>query len=74
MFNKAEELLRLCNEKNKRISEIVIEKEIKVNKTSYEDLMDRMHNVLRIMKDSSKAALDKEIRSVSGLTGGDAKN
>lgn len=73
MFNKAEELLRLCNEKNKRISEIVIEKEIKVNKTSYEDLMDRMHNVLRIMKDSSKAALDKEIRSVSGLTGGDAK-
>ncbi|NLK43851.1 MAG: L-serine ammonia-lyase, iron-sulfur-dependent, subunit alpha [Tissierellia bacterium] len=73
MFNKAEELLRLCNEKNKRISEIVIEKEIKANKTSYEDLMDRMYNILRIMKDSSKAALDREIVSVSGLTGGDAK-
>lgn len=73
MFNKAEELLRLCNEKNKRISEIVIEKEIKANKTSYEDLMARMRNVLKIMKDSSNAGLNKEIKSVSGLTGGDAK-
>lgn len=74
MFNKAEELLRLCNEKNKRISEIVMEKEIRANKTSQEDLMDRMKNILQIMKESSKAALDKEIKSVSGLTGGDAKN
>lgn len=73
MFNKAEELIRLCNEKNKRISEIVIEKEIKLNKTSYEDIMDRMRNVLQIMKESSKVGLDKEIKSVSGLTGGDAK-
>lgn len=73
MFNKAEELLRLCNEKNKRISEIVMEKEIRANKTSQEDLMDRMKNILQIMKESSKAALDKEIKSVSGLTGGDAK-
>ena len=37
------------------------------------NLMDRMYNILRIMKDSSKAALDREIVSVSGLTGGDAK-
>lgn len=73
MFNKAEELLRLCNEKDKRISEIVMEKEIRANKTSQEDLMDRMKNILQIMKESSKAALDKEIKSVSGLTGGDAK-
>jgi len=73
VFNKAEELLRLCNEKNKRISEIVMEKEIRANKTSQEDLMDRMKNILQIMKESSKAALDKEIKSVSGLTGGDAK-
>lgn len=73
MFNKAEELLRLCNEKNKRISEIVMEKEIRANKTSQEDLMDRMKNILQIMKESSNAALDKEIKSVSGLTGGDAK-
>jgi len=73
VFNKAEELLRLCNEKNKRISEIVMEKEIRANKTSQEDLMDRMKNILQIMKESSNAALDKEIKSVSGLTGGDAK-
>lgn len=50
-----------------------MEKEIRANKTSQEDLMDRMKNILQIMKESSKAALDKEIKSVSGLTGGDAK-
>ncbi|HEY8363812.1 MAG TPA: L-serine ammonia-lyase, iron-sulfur-dependent, subunit alpha [Tissierellaceae bacterium] len=73
MFNKAEDMLKLCTKKNKRISEIVIEKEIIMNKISRDDLLDKMKNVLQIMKESSNAALDKEIISVSGLTGGDAK-
>lgn len=73
MFNKAEELLRLCNEKDKKISEIVIEKEIKNNDISYDELMNRMKDTLSVMKTSATSALNKEIKSVSGLTGGDSK-
>ena len=73
MFNKAEELLRLCNENNKKISEIVIQKEIKNSGVTYDELMNRMRYTLSVMKNSATSALNKEIRSVSGLTGGDSK-
>lgn len=73
MFNKGEELLKLCNEKNKKISEIVIEKEIEDNDISYDELIDKMKETLSTMINSSNSALHKEIISVSKLTGGDAK-
>ncbi len=73
MFNKAEELLKLCNENSKKISEIVIQKEIKNSGVTYDELMNRMRYTLSVMKNSATSALNKEIRSVSGLTGGDSK-
>lgn len=73
MFNKAEELLMQCNEKNKKISEIVIEKELFNSGITYAELMQAMNNTLSVMKDSATSALNKEIISVSGLTGGDSK-
>lgn len=73
MFNKAEELLKLCNEKNKKISEIVMEKELKSSDISQDELMNRIRETLQVMKTSATSALDKEVISVSGLTGGDSK-
>lgn len=73
MFNKGEELLNLCKSENKTISEIVIESEIKKNKTTYEQVMERMNEALEVMKTSASKALDREVISVSGLTGGDSK-
>ncbi|MGJ0845158.1 L-serine dehydratase [Tissierella praeacuta DSM 18095] len=73
MFNKADELLRLCNENSKKISEIVIEKEMKSTDISHDELMNRMKDTLTVMKSSANSALNKEIKSVSGLTGGDSK-
>jgi len=73
VFNKADELLRLCNENSKKISEIVIEKEMKSTDISHDELMNRMKDTLTVMKSSANSALDKEIKSVSGLTGGDSK-
>ena len=40
---------------------------------SYEELMDKMGKVLDIMKNSATSALDKEVISVSKITGGNAK-
>lgn len=73
MFNKAEELLELCNIQNKKISTITLEKEMAKTKISYDDLIKRMEETLTIMKSSATSALQKEIISVSGLTGGDSK-
>lgn len=73
MFNKGEELLKLCNEKNKTISEITLEKEMLDSDISYDDLINKMKETLSVMKNSATSALDKEIISVSGLTGGDSK-
>lgn len=73
MFNKAEELLKLCNKNNKKISEIVIEKELKNNDITHIELFEKMSATLSVMKSSATSALDKEVISVSGLTGGDSK-
>jgi L-serine dehydratase len=73
MFNKGSELLKLCSDKNAKIYEIVLEKEQQTLDLSYEDLMANMKKTLDVMKSSATAALDKEIPSVSGLTGGNSK-
>lgn len=73
MFNTAEELMNLCKEKGKKISEIVIEKEIKNSGISYEELIAKMKEILTTMEKSSLYSLDKEVISVSKLTGGNAK-
>lgn len=73
MFNKASELLDLCKERDMTISQIVIEKEMKALKISKEELIDQMKERLVVMKESATAGLDQEIRSLSGLTGGNAK-
>ena len=73
MFNKGKELLTLCKEQNKKISEIVIEKEMKDTYMSYDELMENMKFVLDTMINSANSGLNKDIISVSKLTGGAAK-
>lgn len=73
MFNKGKELLTLCKEQNKKIWEIVIEKEMKDNDMSYDEIMENMKFVLDTMINSANSGLNKEIISVSKLTGGAAK-
>ena len=73
MYNKGSELLNLCHEKNAKIYEIVLEKEHVTTGLSYEELEAKMGETLDVMKTSATSALDKEIISVSGLTGGNSK-
>lgn len=73
MFNKASELEKLCKDNNKKIYEIVIEKELEESDLTYDELMNRMKMILDTMKKSATSALDKSVLSVSRLTGGNAK-
>lgn len=73
MFFKAAEIIKLCEEKKLDIWELVVEKEAKSENVNSEEIIFKMKEILDVMKSSANAALDKEIISVSGLTGGDAK-
>jgi L-serine dehydratase len=73
MYNNAIELIKLTTENNTNISDEVLDRECKLTEKSSEEIINGVRNVLKIMMESSKNALDKEIHSVSGLTGGSAK-
>lgn len=73
MFNNGKELLKLCSDNNKKISDIVMEKDASTSGLSLDELKTKMAETLDVMKDSANAGLDKEIISISGLTGGNAK-
>ncbi|MGO1470276.1 MAG: L-serine ammonia-lyase, iron-sulfur-dependent, subunit alpha [Tissierella sp.] len=73
MFNRAEEILQKCKEENKSISDVIIEKEMESFGLTYEKLIEKMRESLEVMKLSANAGLEKEVKSVSGLTGGNAK-
>lgn len=73
MFNKASELLEICKSKNIKISDVVIQKETNQSGQTAEFIFDKMKETFLIMEHSALEALDKEVLSVSGLTGGNAK-
>lgn len=73
MFNKAKEILEVCKLENKSISDVIIEKEIEHLGLTREELIEKMRESLEVMKHSATEALEKEVKSVSGLTGGNSK-
>ena len=72
-FKNAVELLTLCAEKNLPISEIMRQREIILGETTAEDVDARMARVLEIMKDAAFSPIEKPVRSMGGLIGGEAK-
>ena len=73
MYTNAVELIQLTEANNSSISEEALNRECKLTEKPSESVINGVRIVLQIMLESSKNALDKEIRSVSGLTGGSAK-
>ena len=72
LYNHGEDLIKLCNEKNKKIYEIVLEKESDITNLTEEEIRNMMNENLKVMMESSKSALNNKVKSVSGLIGGEA--
>lgn len=66
------ELIEVCNNENIPIWEYTIRSEMEKSDLSREEVINKMRNNLHVMLSSSKIAQEKEIKSVSGLIGGDA--
>lgn len=71
MFKSVAELVKLANEQNCKIAEIMIRQEIEVTNLSREEIINKMDSHLTVMEEAVKRGLEG-VRSVSGLTGGDA--
>lgn len=71
LFRTVKELVELAEKENKKISEIMIEREMLVMNKSREEVISQMDKNLQVMEEAVAKGL-KGVTSVTGLTGGDA--
>lgn len=72
-FNNGRECITLCNENHKKIWEVMLEREAAIAGKSKSEIIAYMMENLQIMRNAVKKGLYEDIKSVSGLVGGDAK-
>lgn len=73
MKTTMKDIKKRCEEENKEIWEIALEDEMELSKKSKEEIFDKLQRALDVMKSSATAALDKDVRSMTGMSGGNAK-
>jgi len=73
MFRNVAGLVELAESQGKKISQVMIEAEMEVSQRSRDEIMEQMYRNLDIMEKAVQRGLTEDIRSHSGLTGGDAK-
>lgn len=72
-FQKAAELLSLCKEYDKPISQIMMDRECEMTEKPLDEIRSRMAVSLQIMKDATKEAINQPSQSMGGLIGGESR-
>ena len=72
-FKKAAELLSLCKEYDKPISQIMMDRECEMTEKPLDEIRSRMAVSLQIMKDATKEAINQPSKSMGGLIGGESR-
>ena len=72
-FKNAEELLKLCDENNRSIFQVMRQRECDHGDEDMDQIQSRMEQVLAIMKESAFTPLKTPVKSMGGLIGGEAK-
>lgn len=72
-FKKAAELLSLCKEYDKPISQIMMDRECETTEKPLDEIRSRMAVSLQIMKDATKEAINQPSQSMGGLIGGESR-
>lgn len=73
MYSTGRELLELANSKNARLSDIILENEIRISGKSEAEIKELMGKRYNIMKDSAEKALITPQETVGGMIAGDSK-
>lgn len=72
-FKKAAELLSLCKEYDKPISQIMMDRECEMTEKPLDEIRSRMAVSLQIMKDATKEAINQPSQFMGGLIGGESR-
>ena len=72
-FKKAAEILSLCKEYDKPISQIMMDRECEMTEKPLDEIRSRMAVSLQIMKDATKEAINQPSQSMGGLIGGESR-
>lgn len=72
-FSSIEELIKIAEDHDFSISDIVLKMEVQDTGKSETEIMEKMDYNLQIMKEALKKGLEGDTKSASGLTGGQAK-
>lgn len=72
-FKKAAELLSLCKEYDKPVSQIMMDRECEMTEKPLDEIRSRMAVSLQIMKDATKEAINQPSQSMGGLIGGESR-
>ncbi|WP_404333186.1 L-serine ammonia-lyase, iron-sulfur-dependent, subunit alpha [Mesobacillus maritimus] len=72
MFRNVSELIKLAEHKQMAISEVMITQEMEVREKKREDIINVMKRNLQVMEAAVERGITQNVRSHSGLTGGDA--
>lgn len=71
-YDSVEELVQAAEKRNRNISDIVLEDQTQEMGRSPDDIYKQMENNAKVMEESIAGALQPNIKSASGLSGGDA--
>ena len=72
-FINGESLLALCAKENKKISEVMLEREITLGETTKEAVYEKLAYSISIMKNATTDPIKNPQKSIGGLLGGEAK-
>lgn len=73
-FNSGNELLKLCENEDITISEVMLRREAEATEMTREKAIAEMRLNLKVMRESVKKGLTTKVESVSRLSGGEAMN
>ncbi|WP_096189168.1 L-serine ammonia-lyase, iron-sulfur-dependent, subunit alpha [Evansella halocellulosilytica] len=73
MFRNVQELLEIAQNENLPISEIMIKQEMDIHDRTREEIFAQMEKNLEVMEKAVDRGIKEQVKSVSGLTGGDGK-
>lgn len=72
-FKNGKELLALCHEKDMRISEVMLTREVTLGESAEADILARLSGSLEIMKKAAHGPIKEPVTSLGGLIGGEGK-
>lgn len=73
IFKNSEQLLALCKKHKMKISDVAVRYEMEISEKTEEEIWNKMRKVATIMKEAIHNGIENPKKSISTMSGGDAK-